>query len=205
MNSNHIKPGVAAIALALLFPLYWTFVLLVGEHGSDFMSTLRADMLEISLMDGMFLLIGALEIYIYYSLVRVFNNRLPSQAAKVLLFIIIGSVAVFHLTVLADFYLALMHGNLSQGAIDTVVTLTIYLSIAALVVFVIAGIGLSITILSISDSATTILKAFAILLLVICVLQATVLLAMLNLILFPIALVLLAVYFLKEPETLEIV
>ena len=205
MSSNHIKPGVAAIVLALLFPLYWTFVLVIGVNGTDLINNLRADLLELSWLDGLFLLIGALEIYIYYSLVRVFNDRLPSNTAKVMLYIIIGSVVLFHLTVLIDVFLAISQAGLSPDTIDVLVTVTAYLFVATLVVFVIAGIGLSISILTQSDSVAPILKAFAILLLVICILQATVLFAMLNLILFPIALVMLAVYFFKDPETLEIV
>ena len=205
MSSNHVKPGVAAIALALLFPMYWTFVLVVGVNGSDFMDNMRADILELTWLDGVFLLIGALEIYIYYSLARVFDDRLPSNAAKILLYIIIGTVVLFHLTVVIDLYLAVTQGSISNETIDMFVTATAYLLVATLVVFVIAGVGLSITILSQSESVAPILKAFAILLLVICILQATVLFAMLNLILFPIALVTLAVYFFKDPETLEIV
>ena len=205
MSSNYVKPGVAAITLALLFPIYWTFIMMVGVNGTDFFDNLRADMLQLSWLDGVFLLIGALEIYIYYSLVRVFSDRMPSSAANILLFIIMGSVAVFHLSVGADFYLALMQGNLAQGAIDQIVTITIYTSIAALVLFVIAGIGLSIVILSQADLAAPLLKAFAILLLVVCFLQATILFAVLNLILFPVALIVLALYFIKDPETLEIV
>ncbi len=205
MTTNHVKPGIAAIALALLFPLYWTFALVIGANGTDFMDSLRADMLDLSLLDALFLLIGALEIYIYYSLAQIFKERLPSHAAKVLLYVIIGSVVLFHVTVLADVFLAVMQGSLSSSTINTIVSSSVVLAVASLIIFIIAGVGLSIVILTLSDLAEPLLKAFAILLLVICLLQATVLFAMLTLLLFPVALILLAVYFFRDPETLEIV
>ena len=205
MNNNHVMPGVAAISLALLFPLYWTIVLVMGVESHDFADALRDDMLTLSWMDGLFLLIGILEIYIYFSLIRVFNDRLPSQAAKVFLFVIIGSVFMFHVVVFADVFLAATQGSIMSNTIDVIVTTSVYLSIAALVVFTISGIGLSVVLLAKSEFEAPLLKAFAIILLLVCILQATMLFAMVNLILFPIALVTLAVYFFKDPDTLEVV
>jgi hypothetical protein len=57
----------------------------------------------------------------------------------------------------------------------------------------------------INPSASLTLKGFAGLLLVAAVLQMTVIFAFLALLLFPLALVMLSIYFLKEPQTVEVV
>lgn len=205
MNGNYVKPGIAAVVLAVLFPLYWSIALVIGAGDMGFVDALREDMLSLSWMDALFLLIGILEIYVYYSLIQSFNEQLDSNAAKVLLYIIIGTVFFFHAGVIADLFLALSHEGMSRASIDTVVGTSVYLSLAALAVYTITGIVLSIVLL-IKDTATTpFLKYFSILLLVVCLLQATVLFAVVNIIMFPIALVTLAAYFLKDPESLEVV
>ena len=205
MNNHNIVPGIAAIVLALLFPLYWTSVLAIGVQGMDFMTVLRQDMLQLSGMDALFVLIGALEIYIYFNLVKIFDNRLTSQATKILLFILIGSVFVFHAVVFADLFLASAQSTMHPATINIVINTSIFLSVASLIIYIMAGIGLSIVLLTRSEAQTGVLKAFAIMLLIICLLQATMIFAVANIILFPIALVILAVYFFKDPDTLEVV
>ena len=205
MNGNYIMPGIAAIALALLFPLYWSIVLVLGVDSQGFVEALREDMLTLSWMDGLFLLIGILEIYVYLSLVRAFNDQLNSNAAKILLFIIVGTIFFFHVGVFADLFLVFAQDGMSHQAIDTLVSTSVYIAVASLVVYIIAGIGLSIVILTKNNQNTSLLKYFAVLLLIVCLLQATVLFAIVNLLMFPIALVILAVYFFKDPESLEVV
>lgn len=205
MNGNYVKPGIAAIVLAVLFPLYWSIVLVVGADGKDFEQAIREDMLSLTWIDGLFLLIGVLEIYIYMSLIRAFRDQLNSSAARILLFVIIGSIFFFHASIFADLFLVFFQDSISNDTIDGVVSTSVYTAIAALVVYVIAGLGLSVVILTKNSVNAPLLKYFAVMLLIICLLQATILFAIVNLIMFPVALVMLAIYFLKDPETLEVV
>ena len=205
MNGNYVKPGIAAIALALLFPLYWSIVLVVGADGQDFQQALREDMLTLTWIDGLFLLIGILEIYIYMSLVRAFNDQLNSNAARILLYIIIGSIFFFHASIFADLFLVFFQDSTSSETIDGIVGTSVFTAIAALVVYVIAGLGLSVVILTKNSVNAPLIKYFAVMLLIICLLQATILFAIVNLLMFPVALIILAVYFLKDPDTLEVI
>ena len=205
MNNNHVMPGVAAIVLALLFPLYWLSVLVLGVADMDFADALRNDMLTLSWMDALFLVIGLLEIYIYISLSNAFKERLHSNAARILLYVIIGSVVIFHGFVLADVYLAFNQESMSGTTVDSVLSVSIYSSVAALVVYTVAGIALSIVLLMKSELNAPLIKYFAVLLLIMCILQATIIFALVNILLFPVALIILALFFFKDPEMLEVV
>jgi uncharacterized membrane protein len=77
-------------------------------------------------------------------------------------------------------------------------------SIAVMILYALVAILFSIFVF-INDAASTMLKGFAGLLLVAALFQLTVIFAFLALLLFPLALILLSIYFLKEPQTVEVV
>lgn len=199
-HSNFVKPGIAAIVLAILFPLYWLF--LFGAGIGDFESALARDMTSLSFSDLLFIIIGALEIYLYLSLRRVFKDQLNSGALSVSLLIMAALVALLHLTVLVDVFLAL--SQTSSEVIEIVIGFITVGSIAVMILYALVAALFSIFVF-INDSASTMLKGFAGLLLVAALFQLTVIFAFLALVLFPLALVLLSIYFLKEPKTIEVV
>lgn len=205
MNGNYLKPGIAAITLALLFPIYWSSVFIFGSDGRDFIDVMRQEVQTFSGFDILFLLIGALEIYIYVSLSRAIEAQLNSSATKILLMIMIASVGLLHGLVFVDFYLAIYPLEATSSSIDSVVGTSVVMSISALVVYSIAGLILSVVLLMQSQGNAPMLKYFGILLLIVCLLQITIFLAIFNLILFPVSLIVLAFYFLKDPETLEVI
>jgi hypothetical protein len=199
-HSNFVKPGIAAIALAVLFPTYWLF--LFGAAASDFETALAADMTSLTFSDLLFVIIGALEIYLYLSLRRIFKDHLNSSAISVSLLIMASLVAALHLTVLVDVFLALT--QTSNEVIEVVIGLVTVGSIAVMILYALVAILFSIFVF-INDAASTMLKGFAGLLLVAALFQLTVIFAFLALVLFPLALILLSIYFLKEPQTVEVV
>ncbi len=199
-HSSFIKPGIAAIALAILFPTYWLYFFGAGAH--DFEAALATDMTSLSLSDLLFVVIGILEIYLYLSLRRVFKDQLNSSALSVSLLIMSTLVALMHLTVLFDVYLSLT--QTSASAVEAVVSVVTVASIIIMVLYAMTAALFSIFVF-INSSASLTLKGFAGLLLVAALLQMTVLFAFLALFLFPLALVMLSIYFLKEPQTVEVV
>lgn len=92
--------GVAAIILAVLFPIYW----LQGELSLE---ALRADIMTLNVWDGLFVLIGGLEVAVYLALSRLCRDQVGGTLASVLLVIMAVMVGVFHATILADITFAL--------------------------------------------------------------------------------------------------
>ena len=205
MSSQYTKPGIAAIALALLFPIYWSGIFIFGAQGEDAVSALYNDIQIFTSFDLLFVLIGALEIYIYVNLAKAVNEQLNASSVKVLLGIMIVTVALFHGIVVVDIYLNFAAPALTQSSIETVISGATIISIIALTMFTISALVLSIILLTMHQQITSMLKYFSVILLTVCILQITIFLAIVNIFLFPIALIVLAMYFFKDPETLEVI
>ncbi len=204
MSTNEfLKPGIAAVALALLFPIYWIYIFSAGAP--DFEAAYRQDLLTLSWTDILFVLIGALEVYIYLSLSRTFADQLGSDMVRLMLFLLAGLVALFHLTVLLDVSLFFSKDGLAESTLDMIVGFSVIGALGILVLFAIAGLVFGILLLASGLEVPPSLKVFAVMLMVCCLLQLTVLLSALSFVLFPLALIALAVYFLKEPLVAEVV
>lgn len=202
MKTEHALPGFLALALALLFPVYWISVL--GAGGEDLFETIRADVMRLNGWDALFVLIGVIEIYLYLSLRRLLAQRLNTSLPTVLLLMMALVVGVFHATVLFD--LAFAVGPAFDAATgDQLVFASMVVGIAGLFVYAVLALVLSITLLRASAESPTLLKVFAILLLACCVLQFTIVLGFLNLALFPAALLALAAFFLRGEHAVEVV
>lgn len=200
---NYVLPGIAALLLAVVFPIYWLYAFDVGVE--NFIEVYRADLLSLSLSDLAFVLIGALEVYIYLCLRHSFNQRLATNTAGILLLLMAILVAIFHATVLVDVVLTFNGSGISEQTINTVCELTIVVALGVLFAYAVVGFILSIVLLLNRTGAPSVLKYFSAVLLVCCILQLSVILSPINTFVFPVALLLLAVYFLKPPQMLEVV
>lgn len=202
MRNENALPGYLAIVLALLFPVYWISVL--GAGGEDLFETVRADVMRLDGWDALFVLIGALEIYLYLSLRKLLAQRLDTSLPTVLLLLMAIVVGVFHATVLFDLGFAMgAWADVSGG--DRLVLASMVVGIAGLFVYAILGFVLSISLLRARAESPTLLKVFAILLLACCVLQFTIVFGFVNLVLFPVALLALAAFFLRGEHAVEVV
>lgn len=202
MRNDHTAPGFLAVALALLFPVYWISVL--GAGGEELFETIRADVMRLNGWDALFVLIGAIEIYLYLSLRKLLAQRLDTSLPTVLLLLMAIVVGVFHATVLFDLAFA-VGPSLDPGTGDQLVLASMVVAIAGLFVYAILGLVLAVTLLRSSAESPTLLKVFAILLLACCVLQFTIVFGFVNLVLFPVALLALAVFFLRGEHAVEVV
>ena len=202
MKNEHALPGYLAVALALLFPVYWLTVF--GGVDQDLFETVRADIMRLSGWDALFVLIGAVEIYLYLSLRTVLAQRLHTSLPTVLLLMMAIVVGVFHATVLFDLAFA-VGPAFDESTSDQLVFASMVVGIAGLFVYAVLALVLSITLLRASAESSTLLKVFAILLLACCVLQFTIVLGFVNLLLFPLALLALAAFFLRGEHAVEVV
>ncbi|NGP53024.1 hypothetical protein [Thioalkalivibrio sp. XN8] len=202
MKTEHALPGYLAVALALLFPVYWVSVL--GAGGESLFETIRDDVMRLNGWDALFVLIGAIEIYLYLSLRKILAQRLNTALPAVLLLMMAIVVGVFHATVLFD--LAFAAGpEFDPATAEQLVLASMVVGIAGLFVYAVLALVLSITLLRASAESPTLLKVFAILLLACCVLQFTIVFGFINLALFPVALLVLAAFFLRGEHAVEVV
>lgn len=203
MNSQNKMPGIAALALALLFPIYWGSALYWSSFSGDVFEFLKTDMQTFTAYDVLFLVIGVLEIYVYLSLAKALKEQLNSSSISLFLMIMAFTSALFHATVFIDVWLSLV--SISASAVEDIVSISLFVSVAALVISTLAALICSILLLMKHSFINGTLKVFSILLLIVSFFQITVLFSAVNLLLFPCTLILLAMYFFKDPESLEVI
>ncbi|WP_233080220.1 hypothetical protein [Rheinheimera soli] len=202
-NHEYLWPGIAALLLALCFPVYWLSIFHLSSE--NFMEVYKADLLKLSWSDLAFVLIGALEVYVYLSLRRSFAERLQSGSAAVLLLVMTLLVVAFHATVVVDLVIVFSGGVMPDAQLSMIAETTVAVALGILFAYAVVAFVLAIVLLLKRTAASGLLKCFAVVLLVCCVLQFSVFLSPGTIFLFPVALLLLAFYFLKEPQELELV
>ena len=200
-NHDYFKPGIAAIALAILFPIYWVYVISAGID--DFGTAYRQDVMSLSGFDLLYVMIGVLEVYIYLSLRKALNSQLNSGGLSIVLIIMTAIISMLHLTVLIDLVLAFSGHHILPATVETIIGFGLLVSLVLMCVYALVCIILGC--LLIFKVSSALLKAFGILMILICLFGLTLILSWLNIVLFPAALILLAVYFLKEPDSIELI
>lgn len=192
---NYLLDGVAALALAVLFPLYW--IIEIGSHGDDFDLASVINGLQVN--DLLFLTVGLLNAYFYVSVRRILFDHHHYSRLNIVFALMIGLCAVFYLGTFAIDALA------GPNPSESVQTLMFMLTIGSLVVFGVLDIVVGALLLMEGDRLSSLVRVFAIVSLVQGIVEITVVLSPLTLFLFPVSTALMAVYFLREPEAVEIV
>ncbi|NGX17190.1 hypothetical protein [Wenzhouxiangella sp. XN24] len=202
MNRTYALPGYTAIALAVLFPIYWVSTLGLGEQ--SLLDAFIADLNRVSARDALFVLIGVMEIYIYLALRKVLLEHLHGGVPAIMLLLMAIVVGLFHATVLFDVVLAFTP-DLAESTREALGTTSAVIAISGLFVYTVLASILSIVLLVGKIELPPLLKVFAVLLLACCLLQFTVVLGVVNIFLFPVVLLVLAVFFLRGGHEVEVV
>ncbi|MDX1706620.1 hypothetical protein [Pseudidiomarina sp.] len=201
MNDNpYPYAGVAAIVLAILFPIYWvaTFGFAVGDAELAF----RADFLEINAWDLLFVVIGILEIGVYLALSKYFRDQINGGFPANMLIVMAFFVALFHSSVIVDLLLGM---GLYTEHSETIIDVTLIASVVTLFLFTFALLAFSIGLLARFATLPAALKLFACGALIAGLLQLTVVLGVINIVLFPALMLVLAFHFLAGDQTVEVV
>jgi hypothetical protein len=205
MNKQNKISGIAAILLAVLFPIYWSSIFFVDSFNGDALSFIKADMMSFSGYDLLFIVIGTLEVFIYLRLAQTLKEQTNLNSARLLLMVMVFATALFHGTVLFDVWLHFASASMSAAAIDNMTSVGLFIAVLALAVATIAALVCSVLLLINREQVTSLLKVFGIFLLIVSLFQITVLFSVINILLFPCTLILLAMYFFKDPEALEVI
>ena len=196
-TSTYMATGIAAIVLALLFPVYWLFGL-----ADISLEAMRADFMTLNGWDLLFVVIGALEIIVYVVLARFFHDQLGGALASILLMMMAVMVATFHATVVFDVFLGL---GLGASIAETIVNIGIVVSVVSLILYTFTALTLAIVLLTRFAELPALIRVFSIGLLLSCIFQLTVFLAVINIFLFPLLMLLLAAHFLRGEHPVEVV
>lgn len=192
---DYLWPAVAAIALAILTPVYWLHAL-ASTGGADLDTYVRAGL---GPGDLVFLLIGALSVYVYLSLKRILADHQNYHALDVPIAILVGLCVLFYGGVVTLAGMAAV-----VPGIDLAVALPL-LSVLCSVAFGVVDIVIAALLLRDRAELPQLLLAFAIVNLIVGLLELTVFLAFAAIVVLPIAVLILAAHFLREPEVIEIV
>lgn len=205
MNDNrYIFPALSAVALAILFPLYWIGQTLLMSNSDG--EALYNDVISLNPSDILFVIISALMIYVYISLKRFLNDRHVFSSANIPLMLMIISVAIYSIGSLGmdafmHFYGDQLHLPWHKG---TIAGQTVGL-IVSTIVFGALDIVLGVILFTRAREFSAVLSAFAVITIIQGCLEITVVFSPATFVIYPIALILLAILFLRQPETLDVV
>ena len=196
--------GIAAISLAILFPLYWVYMISTGvfDSGVNYYQTT----LKFGFDDVWFILLGVLSIFVYWNLKKVLDNHLGYSAVGVpiTLAIIACGAYTFGLAGL-DAFMSIFSNQVGLNTHKFVLGAQYLIGVGGLIVFGVADILIGALILKNADHDSAVLKVLAIVMIIQGILELTVFLSPLIIGVFPITLIIMSVIFLTKPQAIEVV
>ena len=199
-NKDYLLPGVAAIFVAVISPIYW---LGMSSPIGDF--ALGQDMLSLGFSDILFASILLLTIYIYLNLKNILNEQLNFNHIDLLVLIMVAINILWMSTLFLDVAITVLPENIVTQNEDTFLNIGLSMSIGAIVILGIIDLLIGILLLTKSTELPTLLKIFAIMSVIQGVIGITVIFAATLIFIFPITMIILAMFFLRKPESLELV
>ena len=199
-NKDYLLPGVAAIFVAVISPIYW---LGMSSPIGDF--ALGQDMLSLGFSDILFASILLLTIYIYLNLKNILNEQLNFNHIDFLVLIMVAINILWMSTLFLDVAITVLPENIVTQNEDTFLNIGLSMSIGAIVILGIIDLLIGILLLTKSTELPTLLKIFAIMSVIQGVIGITVIFAATLIFIFPITMIILAMFFLRKPESLELV
>ena len=200
-NKDYLFPGVAAILLAVIHPIYWLGVSpLVGDN-----NLLWQDISSLGLYDVLFASIVLLNIYIYLNLKNILNEQLNFNHIDLLVMVMVTINALWLSTLFLDVASVVLPDSLVTQ--NKNIFLNIYLSvgIGSIIIIGIVDLLIGILLLMKLNEAPTLLKIFAIMSVIQGVVGMTVFFAGILIFIIPVTFIVLAMFFLRKPESIEIV
>ena len=202
-NKDYLLPGIAALVLAVIFPLYWFNQIWLGSVDSA--DALMANITSLNFSDGVFLAIGLLSIYVYLGLRKILNDQLNFKKIDLLVILVVGVHVIFLATLGLDFTAALLSEQFVLRYQDTFVGISLSMAAGTMILFGLLDILIGAVLLKNSENLPTLLKIFALVTLIQGVLEISVIMSFASMLSFPVSLIVLAVYFLRKPESVEVV
>ena len=200
-NKDYLLPGVAAIFVAVISPIYW---IEMSSSVGDY-DILWQDMMSLGFSDILFASILLLTIYIYLNLKNILNEQLNFNHIDLLVLIMVAINTLWLGTLFLDIASAVLPENIVTQNKDAFLKINLSVGIGAIVILGIIDLLIGILLLAKSTELPTLLKIFAIMSVIQGVIGMTVFLSVTLIFIFPITMIILAMFFLRKPESIEIV
>ncbi len=202
MKNDYALAGIAALVLAILFPSLMVYELI--NYDAQSWKDMLVDTREWGLSHYLFIMAGMLAIFVLYNFKKILNEQQNFKSLDVLLWILMILSAVFHIVlVIAEAYV-----GASQITADQSMNVGIGLagmSISVLIAFGIVDIVVGVVLIINRSKLPNILTALGIVSIIQGVFEISIILMGLAIVSFPIYMIILAIYLLSKPETIEVV
>ena len=203
-NRDYLLPGIIAILLAATFPAYMIGEMMAG--GSDMAESMYQNLLGFGFLDVVFLLLGFMSIYVYLSLIRILNDQLNFKSLDIILLIMVVACAIFFIGSFSlDVGISLFKDHLSADSRDLILGATLVFTVGLMIVFGLLDLVIGVILLKNWHEIPTLLRAFAIITVVQGWFELTVIFSFAVIFIYPVALIILAMHFLRRPEEVEVV
>jgi hypothetical protein len=200
-NKDYLLPGVAAILLAIVHPIYW---LGMSPSVGDY-AILWQDILSLGFTDILFAVTLLLNIYIYLNLKHILNEQLNFNHIDLLVLIMVTINTIWLCTLFLDAAAAALPDNFVMQHKDTFLNINLSVSVGSIIVIGIIDLLIGLLLLVKSTELPNLLKIFAIMSVIQGVIGMTVFLAATLIFIVPITMIILAMFFLRKPDSIEIV
>ena len=203
-NNEYFWPGLVAIALALVYPIYWVYELGFGDFAVFGEDTIRE--LSLTFADWLFLAIGAMMVYVIISLKRILIDQLNFHGIDLLLSFLAALTALYYIgSFVAEAILLLARDNIASSSDEGIIGILLVSFVGFIVIAGLLEVLIGIFMIREFDLLPLPLKIFSIVILIVGLLDITVILSFIGLFLFPVSMLVLAAYFLQKPRMLEVV
>ena len=203
-NSDYTLPAIAAIALAILFPIYWVTAILSGMFDSDI--NFYHSTIGFSWLDLLFVFVGLLTIYVYLCLKRILNDQYGFSGVNLPLNILIACNSIYFFGLAAlDLVMDVFGTGLGLSVHKFVLNANISIGVGSMPVFGIANILMGVLLLRNADIDSSILKMFAIVVIIQGIFEITIVFSPALIAIAPIMWIVLALLFMQKPDVLEVI
>jgi hypothetical protein len=203
-NSDYTLAGIAAIALAILFPLYWVIAISSGMFDSGI--SFYQSVIGFAWSDLLFVFVGLLTVYVYLCLKRLLNQQYGFSGVNLPLNILIVCSAIYFFALAAlDLVMDVFGDGLGLSVHKFVINANITIGVGGLLVFGVADILMGVLLLKNSDNDSSILKTLAIVAIIQGIIEITIIFSLALIAIWPLMLVVLAILFMHKPDQLEVI
>mgnify|MGYP000845545981 FL=1 len=206
-NTDYLLPALAAVAVAILFPVYWIgqMPMGIGMEGADMVAGLFIHISTLDLSDVLFLVLGLLTMYVYFKLIHLLNDQLNYSSLNIVIWIIIALNAIFTGTLVLDLYASTMSADTLASNEGYLVGSAMTIAAGSMILFGILDIILGIALLRAAVPVPSVLKIFAVIAIIQGVFEVSLFLSFMTLFIFPLAMIILAAAFMRNPDSIEVV
>lgn len=202
MKNEYTIAGIAAIVLAILFPSLMVYELIT--YDAETWKDMLVDTREWGISNVLFIVAGILAIYVIYNFKKILNEQQNFKSLDVLLWILIVLSAFFHIVlVVAEGFVGM--GEVTGAQATNVGIGLAGLSISTLIGFGIVDIVTGVILIINRHKLPNILTGLGIVSVIQGVFEISILLMGFVIISLPIYMIILSIYFLSKPESIEVV